>query len=139
MPRVPWVQSALQHPKFPQCGVDIPVNVLIDEHLYVVYEEVFTDAYGCELDEDGEEPGVGLAARVGEDGRPEQVREALVEAVAREEQVPLQEIDQSVQGNRRGRGIRGRVLLSRHHTRYLVRKRRFVLIDDSFVSHLRQI
>ena len=139
MPRVPWVQSALQHPELPQCGVDIPVNVLVDEHLYVVYEEVVTDAYGCEFDEDGEEPGVGLAARVGEDGRPEQVREALVEAVAREEQVPLQEIDQSVQRNRRGRGIRGRVLLSRHHTRYLVRKRRFVLIDDSFVSHLRQI
>ena len=104
-----------------------------------MYEEVVTDADGCELDEDGEEPGVGLAARVGEDGRPEQVREALVEAVAREEQIPLQEINQGVQGDRRSRGIRGRVLLGRHHTRYLVRERRFVLIDDGLVSHLRQI
>ena len=31
------------------------------------------------------------------------------------------------------------MLLGRHHAGYLVREGRFVLIDDSFVSHVRQI
>ena len=31
------------------------------------------------------------------------------------------------------------MLLGHHHARYLVRERSFVLIDDSLVSHLRQI
>ena len=68
-----------------------------------MHEHVITYADGRELDQHREEPDVGLAARVGEYGCPEEVREALVEAVAGEEQVVLQEVYQHVQRDR-GRG-----------------------------------
>ena len=140
IPRVFRVQRALQHRDLPQRGIHVLFNVLVDNHLYVVYEDVITDADGRELDEHGEEPDVGEAARVGEDGRPEEVREALVEAVAREEQVVLQEVYQHVEGDRGGGSLRGLLVLLRgDHASYLVGESCFILIDDSLVSHLGQI
>ena len=104
-----------------------------------MHEHVITDADGCELDEHRYEPYVGLAARVGEYGSPKEVREALVEAVAGEQQVALEEVDERVQGHRGGRRFCRQVLLGDHHVGYLVRESRLILIDDSLISHLRQI